>query len=54
MSRNPDEIKDYCVFCDTRMGFEYALIPIHPEAEKAKSHIGQNLSISYNEGGRAK
>ncbi len=54
MSRNPDDIKDYCVFCDTRMGFEYALIPIHPEAEKAKSHIGQNLSISYNEGGRAK
>lgn len=40
--KNPDEIKDFCVFCDTYMGFEYALIPKISIVEQRKSHIGQN------------
>ena len=46
MHQDPNEIKDFCVFCDTRMGFEYALIPKSSIVEQRKSHIGQNGSNS--------
>jgi len=44
MHRNPKEIKDSCVFCDTRMGFEYALIPKRSAVKNNDSHIGQDDS----------